>query len=70
MTGKPFRTFIQREFFTPLDLRTTVSPAVDVLRPRGSEEGRYGAGILVVVCHADPPDNFRAADQPLGIRTK
>ncbi|MFI1030380.1 serine hydrolase domain-containing protein [Streptomyces sp. NPDC020951] len=167
VTGKPFPTFIQQEFFTPLDLRMTLSPAVDVpgkatsydekdgsftpnsspwkqygdgsvqttpgelvrwadnyrtgriggtellagvtdgavsvgdvLRPRGIEEGRYGAGILLlpdkslvhrgdwegfhstfkvspdrntavtVVCNADPPDNFRAADQLLDIWTK
>ncbi len=72
----------------------------DVLRPRGIEEGRYGAGILLlpdnglvhrgdwegfhstfkvspdrssavtVVCNADPPDNFGAANQLLGIWTK
>ncbi|MFI5476994.1 serine hydrolase [Streptomyces cacaoi] len=126
VTGKPFPTFIQQEFITPLDLRMISSPAVDVpgkaksydekdgsftphsspwkqygdgsvqtapgelvrwadnyrtgriggtellagvtdgaasvgdvLRPRGIEEGRYGAGIL-----------FRAANQLLGIWTK
>ncbi|MGR4878688.1 serine hydrolase domain-containing protein [Streptomyces sp. LARHCF249] len=30
VTGKPFPTFVQQEFFTPLDLRMTLSPAVDV----------------------------------------
>ncbi|MEU9376137.1 serine hydrolase domain-containing protein [Streptomyces sp. NPDC048255] len=115
VTGKPFPTFVQQEFFTPLHLRMTLSPAVDVpgkaksyddkdgsftpnsspwkqygdgsvqttpgefvrwadnyrtgriggtellagvtegavsvgdvLRPRGIEEGRYGAGILLL----------------------
>ncbi|GLX24033.1 serine hydrolase domain-containing protein [Streptomyces lavendulae] len=72
----------------------------DVLRPRGIEEGRYGAGMLVlpdnslvhrgdweqfhstfkvspdrdtavtVVCNADPPDSFRAANRLLDIWTK
>ncbi|WP_230196112.1 beta-lactamase family protein [Streptomyces coriariae] len=70
VTGKPFRTFIQREFFAPPYLRVTVPPAVDVLRPRGSEEGRFGAGVLLAVCNADPPDDFRAADRLPGIRTK
>ncbi len=118
VTGKPFPAFLQQEFFTPLHLRMTLSPAVDVpgkaksydekdgsftsnsspwrqygdgsvqttpgefvrwadnyrtgriggtellagvtqgavsvgdvLRPRGIEEGRYGAGILLL------PDN-------------
>ncbi|WP_319688448.1 hypothetical protein [Streptomyces europaeiscabiei] len=71
----------------------------DVLSPRGIEEGRYGAGILLlpdkslvhrgdregchsafkvspdrnaavtVVCNAEPPDNFRAANQLLDIWT-
>lgn len=70
VTGKPFRAFIQREFFTPPYLRMTASPAVDALRPRGGEEGRYGAGIFRVVCTTDPPDDFRAADQLPGIRAK
>ncbi|WP_328960642.1 serine hydrolase domain-containing protein [Streptomyces virginiae] len=115
VTGKPFPTFLQQEFFAPLHLRMTLSPAVDVpgkaksydekdgsfspnsspwkqygdgsvqttpgefvrwadnyrtgriggaplltgvaegavsvgdvLRPRGIEEGRYGAGILLL----------------------
>lgn len=115
VTGKPFPAFVQQEFFTPLGLRMTLAPAVDVpgkaksyeekdgsfaptsspwkqygdgsvqtdpgefvrwadnyrtgriggtellagvtegavsvgdvLRPRGIEEGRYGAGILVL----------------------
>lgn len=30
VTGKPFPTFLQEEFFTPLKLRMTLSPAVDV----------------------------------------
>lgn len=30
VTGKPFPTFVQQEFFTPLNLRMTLSPAVDV----------------------------------------
>nr|WP_253268150.1 serine hydrolase domain-containing protein [Streptomyces asoensis] len=30
VTGKPFPTFIQQEFFSPLDLRMVLSPAVDV----------------------------------------
>lgn len=30
VTGKPFKTFVQQEFFTPLNLRMTVSPAEDV----------------------------------------
>lgn len=30
VTGKPFATFIQQEFFTPLQLRMTLSPAADV----------------------------------------
>ncbi|MEU2390342.1 serine hydrolase domain-containing protein [Streptomyces sp. NPDC007369] len=30
VTGKPFTTFVQQEFFTPLHLRMTVSPAADV----------------------------------------
>ncbi|MET9962795.1 serine hydrolase domain-containing protein [Streptomyces sp. NPDC006326] len=30
VTGKPFATFIQQEFFTPLNLRMTVSPAAEV----------------------------------------
>ncbi|WP_327180787.1 hypothetical protein [Streptomyces sp. NBC_01334] len=72
----------------------------DVPRPRGSEEGRYGTGVLLlpdnslvhrgdreglhgtikvspdrstavtVVWNAEPPDNFRAANQLLGIRAK
>ncbi|RSS61050.1 class A beta-lactamase-related serine hydrolase [Streptomyces sp. WAC07061] len=72
----------------------------DVLRPRGIEEGRYGAGVLVlpdgslvhrgdweqfhstfkvspdrntavtVVCNAEPPDGFRAANRLLDIWTK
>lgn len=72
----------------------------DVLRPRGIEEGRYGAGMLVlpdkslvhrgdweqfhstfkvspdrntavtVVCNAEPPDSFRAANRLLDIWTK
>ncbi|MFE2289432.1 serine hydrolase domain-containing protein [Streptomyces sp. NPDC059443] len=167
VTGKPFPTFLQQEFFTPLHLRMTLSPAVDVpgkaksydekggsftpnsspwkqygdgsiqstpgefvrwadnyrtgriggtelldgvtagavnvgdvLLQRGIEEGRYGAGILLlpdkslvhrgdweqfhstfkvspdrntavtVVCNADSPDNFRAANQLLDIWAK
>ncbi|WP_158717401.1 serine hydrolase domain-containing protein [Streptomyces sp. NRRL F-4474] len=72
----------------------------DVLRPRGIEEGRYGAGILLlpdstlvhrgdwegfhstfivspdretavtVVCNADSPDHFRAANRLLDIWTR
>ncbi|MGW6979062.1 serine hydrolase domain-containing protein [Streptomyces sp. NPDC054932] len=30
VTGKPFPAFLQQEFFTPLHLRMTLSPAVDV----------------------------------------
>ncbi|MEU1818375.1 serine hydrolase domain-containing protein [Streptomyces roseifaciens] len=30
VTGTPFPTFLQQEFFTPLHLRMTLSPAVDV----------------------------------------
>ncbi|MFF3209630.1 serine hydrolase domain-containing protein [Streptomyces sp. NPDC002886] len=30
VTGKPFPAFVQQEFFTPLHLRMTLSPAVDV----------------------------------------
>uniref|UniRef100_A0AAU2K139 Beta-lactamase family protein n=1 Tax=Streptomyces sp. NBC_00049 TaxID=2903617 RepID=A0AAU2K139_9ACTN len=30
VTGKPFSTFVRQEFFTPLNLRMTLSPAVDV----------------------------------------
>lgn len=30
VTGRPFPTFVQQEFFTPLHLRMTLSPAVDV----------------------------------------
>ncbi|MGW7106513.1 serine hydrolase domain-containing protein [Streptomyces xanthophaeus] len=30
VTGKPFPAFVQQEFFTPLGLRMTLSPAVDV----------------------------------------
>ncbi|WP_405833719.1 serine hydrolase domain-containing protein [Streptomyces sp. NBC_00105] len=167
VTGKPFPTFLQQEFFTPLHLRMTLAPAVDVpgkaksydekdgsftpnsspwkqygdgsvqttpgefvrwadnyrtgriggtqlltgvtegavsvgdvLRRRGIEEGRYGAGMLLlpdkslvhrgdweqfhstfkvspdrntavtVVCNADAPDHFRAANQLLDIWTK
>lgn len=166
VTGTPFPAFLQQEFFTPLHLRMTLSPAVDVpgkaksydekdgsytpdsspwkqygdgsvqttagelvrwadnyrtgrvggkellaavtdgavsvgdvLRPRGVEEGRYGAGMLVlpdksllhrgdweqfhstfkvspdrgtavtVVCNADPPDSFRAANRLMDIWT-
>ncbi|WP_328787583.1 serine hydrolase domain-containing protein [Streptomyces sp. NBC_00273] len=30
VTGKPFPTFLEQEFFSPLHLRTVLSPAVDV----------------------------------------
>ncbi|MFG2995018.1 serine hydrolase domain-containing protein [Streptomyces sp. NPDC048340] len=167
VSGKPFATFLQQEFFTPLGLSMTLSPAVDVpgkaksydekdgsftpnsspwkqygdgsvqttpgelvrwadnyrtgriggaqllagvtegavsvgdvLRRRGIEEGRYGAGMLLlpdkslvhrgdweqfhstfkvspdrntavtVVCNADAPDHFRAANELLDIWTK
>lgn len=167
VTGEPFPTFLQQEFFNPLDLRMILAPAADVpgkaksydvedrsftpnsspwkqygdgsvqttpgelvrwadnyrtgriggaellagvtdgavsvgdvLRARGVEEGRYGAGILLlpdnslvhrgdwegfhstfkvspdrstavtVVCNAEPPDSFPAANQLLDIWTK
>ncbi|MDR6978415.1 CubicO group peptidase (beta-lactamase class C family) [Streptomyces sp. 3330] len=52
--GKPFPAFVQQELFTSLDPRTIVAPAAAV----------------TVVCDADPPDNFRAADQLLDIWTE
>lgn len=76
VTGKPFPTFIQQEFFTPLDVRMTSSPAVDV-SGRAKSYDEKGDGMspdrntaVTVVCNADPPDNFRAANQLLDIWTK
>ncbi|MFB6824066.1 serine hydrolase domain-containing protein [Streptomyces virginiae] len=57
VTGTPFPTFLQQEFFTPLHLRMTLSPAVDVpgkaksydekdgsFRPNSSPWKQYGDG--------------------------
>jgi CubicO group peptidase (beta-lactamase class C family) len=75
VTGKPFPTFIQQEFFTSLDLRMTLSSAVDVSGKAKSYDGKDGMSpdrntAVTAVCNADPPDNFRAANQLLDIWTK
>ncbi|MGW6863635.1 serine hydrolase domain-containing protein [Streptomyces sp. NPDC054901] len=44
VTGKPFPTFVQQEFFTPLGLRMTLAPAVDVpgkARSYDEKDGSY-----------------------------
>lgn len=43
VTGKPFATFVQQEFFTPLHLRMTVSPAADVPGKAKSYDEKDGA---------------------------
>ncbi|WP_442817495.1 serine hydrolase domain-containing protein [Streptomyces sp. NBC_01296] len=43
VTGKPFPTFLQQEFFTPLHLRMTLSPAVDVPGKAKSYDAKDGS---------------------------
>ncbi|MFD6885593.1 serine hydrolase domain-containing protein [Streptomyces sp. NPDC059957] len=43
VTGKPFPAFIQQEFFTPLNLRMTLAPAVDVPGKAKSYEEKDGS---------------------------
>lgn len=42
-TGKPFPAFVQEEFFTPLHLRMTLSPAVDVPGKAKSYDEKNGS---------------------------
>ncbi|MCX5192997.1 beta-lactamase family protein [Streptomyces sp. NBC_00249] len=46
VSGKPFPTFVQQEFFTPLHLRMTVSPAADVPGKAKSYDEKAGAFTL------------------------
>lgn len=43
VSGKPFPTFLHEEFFTPLNLRMTLSPAVDVPGKAKSYDGKDGS---------------------------
>lgn len=43
VTGEPFPAFLQQEFFAPLRLRMTVSPAVDVPGKAKSYDGKDGS---------------------------
>ncbi|WP_051773734.1 serine hydrolase domain-containing protein [Streptomyces sp. NRRL S-237] len=43
VTGKPFPTFLQQEFFTPLHLRMVLSPAVDVPGKAKSYDAKDGS---------------------------
>ncbi|MFI1281123.1 serine hydrolase domain-containing protein [Streptomyces sp. NPDC020858] len=71
VTGKPFPAFLQQEFFTPLHLRMTLSPAVDVpgkaksydekdgsFTPNSSPWKQYGDGSV----QATPGEFVRWAD--------
>lgn len=71
VTGKPFPAFVQQEFFTPLHLRMTLSPAVDVpgkaksyeekggsFTPTSSPWSQYGDGSV----QTDPGEFVRWAD--------
>ncbi|MEU9145561.1 serine hydrolase domain-containing protein [Streptomyces sp. NPDC048349] len=71
VTGRPFPTFLQQEFFTPLGLRMTLSPAVDVpgkatsydekdgsFLPNSSPWKQYGDGSV----HTTPGEFVRWAD--------
>ncbi|MFI9063308.1 serine hydrolase domain-containing protein [Streptomyces sp. NPDC053429] len=46
VTGKPFPAFLQQEFFTPLRLRMTLSPGVDVPGKAKSYEAKDGSFTL------------------------
>lgn len=43
VTGKPFPAFLQQEFFTPLHLRMTLSPAADVAGKAKSYDEKNGS---------------------------
>lgn len=43
VTGRPFPAFVQQEFFTPLHLRMTLSPAVDVPGKATSYDEKNGS---------------------------